>query len=59
MTPSVAAAVVIRRAVRDTTQRRLAARLQVSAATMSRTMRAIDSISAVLDALGLEVCARS
>jgi hypothetical protein len=58
VTGAVANAVLIRRAIRTTSQRRLAAHLQVAPGTRARALRAVDRVAAVLDALGLEVCAR-
>lgn len=55
MSAALANAVRIRRALRATTQRRLAARLRVSPARVNRTVQSIDIIAVMLDALGLEV----
>lgn len=58
MTGAVASAVVIRRALRGTTQRRLAAHLSCSPSRVRRALDGIDPLAALLDALGLEVRAR-
>jgi hypothetical protein len=59
MSGAIASAVVIRRALRETSQRHLAARLACSPARVNRALQAIDPLTAVLDALGLEVRARA
>jgi hypothetical protein len=56
---AVASAVTIRRALRSTSQRGLAARLSCSHGRVRRALAAIDPLAAVLDALGLEVRARA
>lgn len=48
-------ATIIRRSVRDTTQRRIAARMGCSPATMSRLLRGVDQFAALLAALDLEI----
>ena len=58
MSSAIASAVVIRRAVRDTTLRRLSARLECPPSRVRRALATVDAFAAVLDALGLEVCAR-
>jgi len=59
VSPAVSSAVLIRRAVRASSQRALAARLRCSTSTLNRALRSIDPLAAVLDALGLEVRART
>lgn len=59
MSGAIASAVVIRRALRGTSRRRLAARLSCSPARITRAVEAIDGLASMLDALGLEVRARA